>query len=309
MNRTPSVVAIIAMVLVVSACADDAGRSQGAEPDTSTTLSNIGGDVVPAQRSSEEYPHVEEPIAGIVDLRDDGCWTVDIGSGPRIAILPVDFELTVVDDLVAIGLPGERPITSGMAIAGTGGTTPAASLPGGADGFWGNYLMFCEPAASEVVVIDTIEPASQIADLTTEELKALVRDADLADSWPCGLGFSIASPDQRVALYLFPVTESIDPPITFPNPAWEGVVVVGSDLLVNHCDDVVEPDEPERIVAAEWPITEGTLTFSLPDDDIMCGSLGDVEAVLTGAVIDTGAGTIALDDLSMVNTAYGCFAG
>lgn len=304
------IVMVVALIAVASCDAGESNRSGEPRGSTSTTSSNVGGEVEPVQRAGESYPHPAGSINGLIELQSSGCWTIDTGDGPQIAIFPLGYELTYTDEWM-LGPAGKADISSGTTIDGIGGPAEVGSLPGGSDGFWGNYVSFCDPSASHVVVLDavTVDPAA--AAMTDDELTTAWEIAELTESWPCGLGFTLASSDQTVAVYLHPRDASlpITAPVTFPSERWEGYIVIGKDLLVNHCDDVVEPDEPQRIVEATWPLIAGTLDFVAPDFDGTCGSSGEVEATLTGAVVQSPSGPMDVADLAIVNSAYGCFAG
>ncbi|MEZ5341101.1 MAG: hypothetical protein R2706_06535 [Acidimicrobiales bacterium] len=144
--------------------------------------------------------------------------------------------------------------------------------------------------------------------LSSDELVAIARDAQLTVSWGCGLGFTLASADQHVALYLYPASnEATASPVSFPDPTWSGVLVVGNDLLSNHCDDVMEDDEPVPYQIAEWALGAGTLTFDAPADAITRPQ--SVTGELVGGVVDTPAGPFELEALTIVNDAFGLFAG
>lgn len=311
MRQTPLIVVLVTAIGLAS-CGpgasnrDDTGRSE----TTTTASSNIGGEVVPVQRVDERYPHPSGAISGVIDLQPNGCWTIDVGEGPQLALFPVGYEMTNVDEWT-MGPAGGPNIPSGTTIGAVGGPTEVGSLPGGSAGFWANYLAFCDPSASHVIILDEVGNVAPPEAMTDDELLAVWEAADLSESWPCGLGFTLASVDQTVAIYVHPRDASlpIASEVTFPSESWEGYVVIGRDLLINHCDDVVEPDEPERIIDATWPLVAGTLSFDAPSAEGICNSSGDVEATLNGAAAQSASGIVGLKDLVIVNSSYGCFAG
>jgi hypothetical protein len=145
--------------------------------------------------------------------------------------------------------------------------------------------------------------------MTEEQLLDMIRTADLAVSWGCGLGFTVSTEDQHVAIVMHPADAEaiIAPPVSFPHPDWRATVLVGKNLLANHCDDVVEGWEPVPVVAGQWELAAGTLLFTPPADGPCSG--GPIEATLIGASIAMADGLLEIPDLSMVNDAYGCFAG
>jgi len=144
--------------------------------------------------------------------------------------------------------------------------------------------------------------------LTDAELGLVVATTSLTESWDCGIGFTLASEDQHVAVYVSQSQpDATEPPIVLPDGSWDAWLVVGNDLLANHCDDVIEEGEPERVVVAQWPIIAGTLTFTPP-------SISECTAVpvtgsLEAAIADAPEGPIELGTLALVNNAFGCLAG
>jgi hypothetical protein len=294
MSRSMSVIGIVAAVIALAGCSDPS--------------STLGGDVVPAQRSFEEYPHARSDLTGEVELRSDGCWTADVGDGPLVAIFPVGSTLEQIDGVWHFVSDDGLSLTSGDRFVGSGGIAPVGDIPGFPDGFWGSYLTFCDPTAENVLVLDSIDDIGAGEASIDQAILVDAASTSLDAAWPCGLGFTIASPSQRVAIYLHPVDTSsfTDPPVELPDPTWRAELVVGEDLLVNHCDDVVEPDEPERVVTATFPITSGRLDFTPPGSP--CDGT-EVVGDLTGSVAEGPLGPVTLPDLHLVNTAYGCFAG
>lgn len=76
----------------------------------------------------------------------------------------------------------------------------------------------------------------------------------------------------------------------------------------DHCDDAVEGWEPEPVVVAQWPLIAGTLDFDLPEE-VVCGSTSPIRAKLSGAAFQIGSELLSLDELTIVNDSFGCFAG
>jgi hypothetical protein len=308
-KRFGSFVLVTCLSIAVVACGQGPGSTGSTAPAvTTTTTSNLGGDGLPVQVPEEDYGHFAGSLTGTLHLRSNGCWTVDLGDGDRLIVFPPDHSLA--SDGAAMVGPGGASFSDGMDVDAIGGIAPAEGFPGIPDGFWGNYFAFCDLAASEVVVVDELTPSFDVAALPAAELVAMLQKADLSMSWGCGLGFTLSTSDQRVALYLSPTDhESVpSPPVSFPDDAWQASVAVGKNLMVNHCDDVLEGWEPEAVFAAEWPVISATLEFE-PPDTASCGGTGPVEADLTGVVVETPEGPVDLGDLTVVNEAYGCFAG
>lgn len=138
---------------------------------------------------------------------------------------------------------------------------------------------------------------------------------DLAamDEYGCGFGFWLGGPDQEVAVRFAAadriVAEGELPPVTsLPDEAWDATVLIGEDLYANWCDDVLEPGEPEPVVAEEWPITAGSITLHRPARADACPY--EARATVTGLEATRPDGTsVELGGRELVNDAWGCFAG
>lgn len=311
MRKLPVRIALL-LFLSIAAAACAAGPELGATTvpsETTTTISNLGGDGLPVQIPDEEYGHFPGALTGSLALESNGCWRIDLGDGPRLVVFPPGYTQDPADGSLMVS-PDGSTFTDGMEVDATGGIVRTDGFPGTPDGYWGNYLDFCDPGATEMVVVDQLTPAFDASALPPDELVTMLRDTDFSISWGCGLGFTLSSPDQRVALYLSPSEFEAIPksPVSFPDVGWNASVVVGKNLMVNHCDDVIEGWEPESVVAAEWPVTAGTLQFEAPEGE-SCGGSGPVEASLDGIVVETPEGPVELGDLTVVNEHYGCFAG
>ncbi len=304
-------VALLACLsIATTACA--AGPELGATtvpPETTTTTSNVGGVRLPVQVANEDYGHFAASLTGALHLESNGCWTIDLGDGPRLIVFPPGFTQDADDGSVMVS-PDGSTFSDGMDVDATGGIVLIEGFPRVPDGYWGNYFGFCDQGATDVVLVDELTSAFDVAVLPADELVTTLQEADLSMSWGCGLGFTLSTPDQRVALYLYPTNfeATPQPPDSFPDEAWHASVVVGKNLMVNHCDDVQEGWEPEAVFAAEWSVISGTLEFD-PPESTTCGAIGPVEATLTGIVVETPEGPVDLGDLNVVNEYYGCFAG
>jgi hypothetical protein len=134
----------------------------------------------------------------------------------------------------------------------------------------------------------------------------------LAVEYPCGLGFAVASEDQRFALILHHrgSGDVPDGQVSLPDPEWRAEVLVGTDLMANWCDDVIESGEPTAEVSETWPVVGGELTYDAPDE-LPQGCSGEgVTAEVTDLTVETAAGEqFVIPDRTITNEAYGCFAG
>ena len=123
MSRSMSLIGIVAAVIALAGCSDPS--------------SNLGGDVVPAQRSFEEYPHARSDLTGEVELRSDGCWTADVGDGPLVAIFPVGSTLDQIDGVWHFVSDDGLSLTSGDRFVGSGGIARSATSPASRTGSGG----------------------------------------------------------------------------------------------------------------------------------------------------------------------------
>ncbi|MDF1596781.1 MAG: hypothetical protein P1T08_11940 [Acidimicrobiia bacterium] len=311
MKRVAHLSVVAAFCFVLAGCGD--GVDPLMPPETVGNVgssSNLGGDGLPVQQPGESYGHSSESLVGTLAQQANGCWTADLGDLPRLVVFPMGYSKPADGGSVMQG-PDGTTIRSGMAFDAKGGIVPAQGFPGVPDGYWGNYLTFCDPELQEFLVLDSISPAFRPDDLSDDELAAMLTDADLSVAWGCGLGFTVSSEDQRVALFVAPLDSGsvIEPPVSFPDDQWYGVVMIGKNLMVNHCNDAIEGWKPVPIVAGQWPLVAGALDFEPPAVQGKCSAGEPVTASLRGIEIETPAGVINLGDLDLVNDAYGCFAG
>lgn len=114
-----------------------------------------GGDGLPVQNPSESYGNTSQVIDGVLTLESNGCWTIDLGDGKRLAVFPAGFTKNE-SGLLMSSQDGEIAVASGDEVTARGGVVPAAGFPGVPDGYWGNYLSFCKPDIEEFVVMDEI---------------------------------------------------------------------------------------------------------------------------------------------------------
>lgn len=317
---------IIAVALLITACADDqAASSITAPPTTTTTIAastttpstttppddNQGGFGTPAQRTGEfSAAEAPRPVRGELVLAESGCWFVDFEFTRHLVVFPLGHEIAAGDTTVVVGADGTS-YTSGSVIDGTANEVQAADLPGGADGYWGNYVAFCTPTEPAIAVFDTMQPAFDPTTLTDGDLAGMIEAAVFTKSWPCGRGWAASTDDERVALYLYQQGDealAAGAVIELPSDTWSTEVVVGMHLFVNHCDDVFEAFEPTPVMAAPLPLTAGSIEVV---DSFPTGfDSATVSARLTGATVSTPGGIeIALDPQELSNRSFNFFAG
>ncbi len=127
--------------------------------------------------------------------------------------------------------------------------------------------------------------------------------------WGCGHAFTVGTTDQdtRLSLWFDGTAGELPEPGTYElDGDWTGELVAGSDLFAQWCDDVIGPDEPEVVEAAEWDV-EGTLTWQLEQGDGQCPSVATGTLTDANVVVDGEAVPIA--DVEFRNEHFGCFAG
>lgn len=143
-----------------------------------------------------------------------------------------------------------------------------------------------------------------------DALRSLAMSVDLSEYWPCGIGFAASDPEQQVAVAIYTTEYPPGPvPTALPDPGWDATIRVGTDLMANHCDDVVEEGEPVAETLAQWPISASSFTFDAPPEWPEVGCPATVTATLTDVVASTPSGPLELGDLTITNTGFGCFAG
>jgi hypothetical protein len=298
-------------VLLAAGCGDTTTAAGPATTDTAPTTvdpDDVGGFGAPAAAAGEFDLTSTWAMAGTADLDQRGCWWLE-GDGDRgLLLAPTGTELgSTGDTLVTIDgtviADGTRLDIEGLLLYSVD------DLPGGPDGKWGNHVAFCGPGRPIVVAKALRVPGDTDLDTATVEfvdLGAALFDTDHG----CGYGFSAGSADERWALLLSPSSgETIDPgTITLPDDRFGATVNVGQHLFANHCDDVVEWFEPDRLVEATWPIVAGSFEYPGSDGTGDC-SRGSVTTTLLDAVVDLDGTLVELDPITIENPSFGCFAG
>ena len=134
---------------------------------------------------------------------------------------------------------------------------------------------------------------------------------EFTEEYGCGFGFYASNEDQTTGLLLTYLdfegawagnvarSGQID-------AAWDAQLQYGTDLFANWCDDVLEPNEPTPEVESAWSVTGEIEVVELP----AAGECGEATARLHD-VVATGPvdQVLELGELTITNTAWGCFAG
>ena len=111
----------------------------------------LGGPGLPQQIQGETYPGPRQELTGAIELASNGCVNLVTDAGPRMVIWPAGSELAG-----PVRLPDGTPLADGDRIRGTGAKVRVDALAGGADGYWGSVIGFCDPDAREVIVFDDV---------------------------------------------------------------------------------------------------------------------------------------------------------
>ncbi len=136
----------------------------------------------------------------------------------------------------------------------------------------------------------------------------------ITEEYPCGYGFQAGTADQTTAVFAYQVESqpfqagSFETEIDLPGGGWEVLVVQGSDLFANWCDDVMEPGEPVPHRDAEHRVIDGHLSITAGDEIADCAGVA-VSGAFTGLVIEFNGERLELGDVIIVNEGWGCFAG
>lgn len=159
-----------------------------------------------------------------------------------------------------------------------------------------------------LVLAACASPAATTA--TTGSSTDTVTDlATLTQEWGCGHGFYVGNPEQTSALRLqFSGDELTEREIDLPSPDWSVVLVHGTNLFSNWCDDVIEANEPTPVEHESLGVVAGHLSILGEIPEPFSGGTLVVEA--TGLEVELADGATApLGDITITNPSWGFFAG
>lgn len=179
------------------------------------------------------------------------------------------------------------------------------------------------PVEATVEPTATAEPVTEAAEATPRPTPtpepppvpavAELTAADFTEVYGCGFGFWASDIDQTAGIFVeFNDFEAANagqvPPVgAVPSVIWSGRVHVGTDLFANWCDDVVEPGEPESVVAESWQIVDAGIAI---EGTPPVQTVGALTATLTGVTLESPGGEqFVLGDLTLTNDSWGAFAG
>lgn len=153
-----------------------------------------------------------------------------------------------------------------------------------------------------VVACGSILPATLGAD-DLPDLNGLERE------WECGHGFWVGTEDQTAALRFHFGGETPAPEVTLPDPDWEAVMLIGTDLYAEWCTDVIVDGEPVPVVHWELPIVAGRLVIDgEPPSAPFESTVLTVEA--SGLVVELPDGQrVPLGTITITNRSWGLLPG
>ena len=140
-------VRLLIVAVLVAACA---GVPLPVDPGDGTE----GGPGLPVQRPDRPIAGPRAAISGQVAVQGNGCLHVAFDDGRFLfAIWPAG---TAMDGSGDAMLVGDRAYRDGDPFRGIGAVVPVAALPDPT--YWREaHLLFCDPEASEVVVLDAMD--------------------------------------------------------------------------------------------------------------------------------------------------------
>lgn len=144
------------------------------------------------------------------------------------------------------------------------------------------------------------------ANLTSSELPDL---ASLDTEWGCGYGFWLGDKDETVALRFHFEGERPDRAVELPHPDWEVMLLLGTDLYANWCDDVFGDGSALPVTHWELPVVGGHLALSgdLPSEPfestVMTLTARDLIVELPGGE------RVPLGSVIVTNPSWGFLAG
>ncbi len=109
---------------------------------------------LPVQLRGEVYPGNRSPISGTLHVSSTGCDHAIVDGHERYVIWPAGS--AKVD---GVRLPDGSVLADGDPFEGVGALTPAEPLTADRGGWWAHTIGFCDPEATQVLVLDEARPA------------------------------------------------------------------------------------------------------------------------------------------------------
>ena len=145
---------IVGGVVLLASCAT--------APGDDSPAGDTAGMGVPQQFRTEDFPGERRTMRVRVHLAANGCFLgalprVD-GSGRHLIVWPADTEQGPSGD--ELRLPDGTVVRDRDLLVGEALLMPARDLEGfGADSYWDFAVGFCTPEASDVLVLDSVDPS------------------------------------------------------------------------------------------------------------------------------------------------------
>ena len=135
------------LVLLLGGCA---GLVATPDPGEGT----LGGPGVPVQRPDRPIAAERRALTATLVVEPNGCLDAGLPSGRTFFVIwPAGTTMGETGDTVVVGA---RTLHDGDAFDGVGAIVPVLSLPDPT--YWHEaHLAFCDPAATEVLVLDAAE--------------------------------------------------------------------------------------------------------------------------------------------------------
>jgi hypothetical protein len=133
--------------------------------------------------------------------------------------------------------------------------------------------------------------------------------SSLTEEWPCGFGFFAGNPAETTALRIYlDGSEVTETEIDLPHPDWSAVLVHGTNVYANWCDDVVTPAEPTPVEHESLTIIGGHLSIVGDVPEPFGG--GELTVAATDLMVELGDGTHQeLGSIEITNPMFGFMAG
>jgi len=132
--------------------------------------------------------------------------------------------------------------------------------------------------------------------------------SDLRTAYGCGYGFQAGDAVGTVGIFLEHASPGEPPPVApvdlgDGDAAWSGEIRLGRGLFNNWCNDILA--EPEATVDQTWELVDGVVAITEVDESAGTATLRATDLV----AVDPSGTRHALGDITLVNDAWGVFAG
>ena len=311
---------LLSLVMLTAACGDDASPTEAGVPGEGSTTTTTSTTAAPADPDTPEW----QLAAARARWAEHGLIYYQLTTAELCFCPQTQWMNTVVEGVVvdhqpttddAFFDPGARSMDTLFDEIEAAIAEGYETLEAEYDPETGAVIRYWVDVAANIADEEHGVEVIALTPFDVNEPEIDVEAAALVDDYGCGFGFAKGNADQSLGLIIFSEAgyqeqgPDLSAPIVLPSPDWNATLQTGRDLFANWCDDVLEPDEPTPEVTATWTLVSGTITATTDTPEGGCAG-ADVAATLSGAVVESPEGQqIPLDDITLVNTAWGCFAG